>query len=125
MQAARIMAEMSLIVGSGVALHVARAQQPGIKRTEIQRYDLGIPGREVVHTIVELAPGTMAPRHTHPGEEIIYVLEGTWEYTVEGKLYLNLNPKIQQKWEKDISGQITKADQNWLVIKDKAPGDRS
>ncbi len=35
--------------------------------------------------IVELEPGTTAPRHSHPGEEIIYVLEGTWEYTLEGK----------------------------------------
>ena len=34
---------------------------------------------------VELAPGVSFPKHTHPGEEIIYVLEGTWEYTVEGK----------------------------------------
>src|ERR1700752_942037 len=33
----------------------------------------------------KLAPGTTAPRHTHPGEEIIYVLDGTWEYTVQGK----------------------------------------
>jgi len=25
------------------------------------------------------------PKHTHPGEEIIYVLEGSLEYEVEGK----------------------------------------
>ena len=35
--------------------------------------------------IVEIAPGTTSPRHTHPGEEIIYVLEGVLEYEVEGK----------------------------------------
>jgi quercetin dioxygenase-like cupin family protein len=35
--------------------------------------------------IVELDPGVTAPRHTHPGEEIIYVLEGSLEYQVEGK----------------------------------------
>ena len=35
--------------------------------------------------IVELEPGITATRHSHPGEEIIYVLEGTWEYTLEGK----------------------------------------
>ena len=34
---------------------------------------------------VELAPGAVAPKHSHPGEEIIYVLEGTFEYEVEGK----------------------------------------
>jgi len=35
--------------------------------------------------IVELDPGVTSPRHTHPGEEIIYVLEGSLEYEVEGK----------------------------------------
>jgi quercetin dioxygenase-like cupin family protein len=34
---------------------------------------------------VELGPGVSAPKHTHPGEEIIYVLEGLLEYEVEGK----------------------------------------
>jgi quercetin dioxygenase-like cupin family protein len=29
--------------------------------------------------------GVTSPRHTHPGEEIIYVLEGLLEYQVEGK----------------------------------------
>jgi quercetin dioxygenase-like cupin family protein len=74
-----------LAIGSALALHVTSAQQTGTKRTDLQRHDLSAPGREVIQTIVELEPGTTAPRHTHPGEEIIYVLEGTWEYTVEGK----------------------------------------
>jgi quercetin dioxygenase-like cupin family protein len=34
---------------------------------------------------VDFAPGYLSPRHTHFGEEIIYVLEGTLEYQVEGK----------------------------------------
>jgi quercetin dioxygenase-like cupin family protein len=85
MKKTRIIAVAVLIVAGGLALYVARAQQTGTKRTDLQRHDLSAPGREVVQTIVELAPGTTAPRHTHPGEEIIYVLEGTWEYTVEGK----------------------------------------
>ena len=29
--------------------------------------------------------GFSPPLHTHPGEEIIYVLEGTLEYQIEGK----------------------------------------
>src|SRR5262245_14605775 len=73
-----------LIVGSGLALHMARAQQ-GVKRTDLQRHDLSVPGREVIQVRVELAPGVTFPRHTHPGEEIIYVLEGSMEYEVEGK----------------------------------------
>jgi quercetin dioxygenase-like cupin family protein len=85
MKTTRILAVAVLIVGSGLALHVAEAQQAGIKRTDLQRHDLSVPGREVVQVRVELAPGVSFPKHTHPGEEIIYVLEGTWEYTVEGK----------------------------------------
>jgi quercetin dioxygenase-like cupin family protein len=74
-----------LIVGSGFALHAAQAQQPGVKRTELQRYDLSVPGREVIQVRVDLAPGVVFPPHRHPGEEIIYVIEGLWEYQVEGK----------------------------------------
>ena len=85
MKATVIMAVAVLIVASSLALHVAQAQLVGARRIDLQRHDLSVSGREVLQTIVELAPGTTAPRHTHPGEEIIYVLEGTWEYTVEGK----------------------------------------
>jgi len=85
MSTTRIMAIAALIAATGLALHVAQAQQVGARRIDLQRHDLSVPGREVAQTIVELAPGTTAPRHTHPGEEVIYVLEGTWEYTVEGK----------------------------------------
>jgi quercetin dioxygenase-like cupin family protein len=85
MKTTRIMTVAALIVAGGLALHMALAQAPGVKRTDLQRHDLSVPGREVVQVRVELAPGVSFPKHTHPGEEIIYVLEGTWEYTVEGK----------------------------------------
>lgn len=61
------------------------AQQPGIKRTDLHRHDLSVPGREVVQVRVEFAPGFSFPKHTHPGEEIAYVLEGSLEYQLEGK----------------------------------------
>ena len=77
---------MALIVGTGVAsLHVAGAQQPGIRRTDLQRHDLAVPGREVIQVRVELDSGVEFGRHSHPGEEIVYVLEGALEYAVEGK----------------------------------------
>ena len=79
------MAVAVLIVGSGLALHVAQSQQPGITRTDLQQHDLGIPGREVVQVRVDIAPGVAFPRHSHPGEEIIYVIEGLLEYQVDGK----------------------------------------
>jgi len=81
----RMLAIVALIATTGLALHVSQAQQVGARRIDLHRHDLSVTGREVIQTVVELAPGTTAPRHTHPGEEIIYVLEGTWEYTLEGK----------------------------------------
>jgi len=39
----------------------------------------------------------------------------------DGKLYLNLDKGIRDKWEKDIPGYIKKADANWIEIKDKSP----
>jgi quercetin dioxygenase-like cupin family protein len=84
------LALVPLIVGSRGALHLARAQQSGIRRTELQRHDLGVRGREVIQVRVELDPGVIFGKHRHPGEEIIYVLEGSWEYQVEGKPPLTL-----------------------------------
>jgi len=85
MNATRVIAVAVLIVGSGLALHVARAQLPGTKRTDLQRHDLSVPGREVIQARVELDPGVASSKHWHPGEEIVYVLEGSLEYQVEGK----------------------------------------
>jgi quercetin dioxygenase-like cupin family protein len=85
MKTVRIVAVVTLIVGSGLALHVATAQVLGTRRTELQRHDLSAPGREVIQVRVDFDPGFVAPRHTHPGEEIIYVLEGALEYQIAGK----------------------------------------
>jgi len=84
MKKARIIAIAVLIVAGGLAVYVVRAQQTGSKRTDLQRHDLSAPGREVVQVRVDFDPGYVSPRHTHPGEEIVYVLEGTLEYQVEG-----------------------------------------
>jgi len=73
-----------LIGGAGVAPATGRAQ-PGSRRTDLQRHDLSAPGREVVQVRVDFDPGYVSPRHTHPGEEIIYVLEGTLEYEIGSK----------------------------------------
>jgi quercetin dioxygenase-like cupin family protein len=58
---------------------------PGLTRTDLQRHDLSAPGREMVQAKVEIATDAPAVRHTHPGEEIIYVLEGLLEYSVDGQ----------------------------------------
>ena len=82
MKAALVVVVAALIAVSAFAMHAVQAQPVGGKRTELQRHDLGVPGREVVQVRVEIGPTPI--RHTHPGEEIIYVLEGTLEYEIGG-----------------------------------------
>lgn len=90
MKATRIVTLSILALGSALALHLASAQQPGVKRTELQRHDLSVPGREMIQVRVEVDPGVALPTHTHPGEEVVYILEGTWEYQVEGNSMMTL-----------------------------------
>jgi quercetin dioxygenase-like cupin family protein len=85
MKTTRIMAVAALIVASALAPHGTLAQAPGITRTDLQRHDLSVPGREVIQVLVEFAPGVVAPKHSHPGEEIVYVVEGLLEYALEGR----------------------------------------
>lgn len=77
-------AALALVAGSGPPLS-AQPRPAGTTRTDLQRYDLSIPGREVLQALVSFAPGASFPRHRHPGEEIIYVTQGTLEYEVAGK----------------------------------------
>ncbi|PIF29739.1 quercetin dioxygenase-like cupin family protein [Flavobacterium sp. 9] len=63
----------------------ASAQQSGIKRTDLQKHDLSIPGKEAVQARIDFDAHSAFGKHYHPGEEIIYVLEGTLEYEVEGQ----------------------------------------
>ncbi|HEX6677844.1 MAG TPA: cupin domain-containing protein [Actinomycetes bacterium] len=44
-----------------------------------------VPGREVIQARVDLGPTAPLVKHTHPGEEIIYILEGSLEYQVDGQ----------------------------------------
>ena len=73
-----------LALSGGAALS-GQSPPAGVTRTNLQRHDLSIPGREVVQATIALAPGATAPAHSHPGEEVIYVLEGTFEYHVAGR----------------------------------------
>jgi quercetin dioxygenase-like cupin family protein len=60
-------------------------QAPGLTRTDLQQHDLSVPGREAIQNRVDIAPEAPPIRHWHPGEEIIYVLEGTLEYEIDGQ----------------------------------------
>ena len=78
-------------VASAVALAatlvvLAAQQPPAIERQVLQRADLSAPGREVVQAkAIFPGPGATTGRHTHPGEEITYVLEGTVKLEVDGQ----------------------------------------
>src|SRR5919106_5700666 len=78
------LAAAMLVAGSGSPLP-AQPRPAGTTRTDLQRHDLSIEGREVLQARVDFAPGSSFPRHKHPGEEAIYVLFGTIEYEIEGK----------------------------------------
>jgi quercetin dioxygenase-like cupin family protein len=71
----------ALATGAGIL----NAQQPGFKRIEVQDRDLSIPGRHAVQARAEFEPGGAIGRHTHPGEELSIVLEGTLVLEVDGQ----------------------------------------
>ena len=75
----------ALLTGGAAQAEAQMPRPAGTTRTDLQRHDLSIPGREVLQALVTLAPGAHFPRHKHPGEEIIYVTQGTLEYEVAGK----------------------------------------
>ena len=87
----RITAVLAVIVGGGVALQ-APVQQQGVTRTNLQRHDLSVPGREVIQVRVDIASGVVFPRHSHPGEEIVYAIEGSLEYRLDGQPPVTLKP---------------------------------
>ena len=67
------------------------AQAPAaFKRTLLQQVDLSVAGREAVTAVAELQPGAVAGRHTHPGEEVGYVLDGSVTVEIDGKPPMSL-----------------------------------
>ena len=76
----------AIALGLGLAAScLLLAQNPGIQRTVVKKADVSMPGREAVVARVEIAPGASAGRHTHPGEEISYIIEGEAEILIEGQ----------------------------------------
>jgi quercetin dioxygenase-like cupin family protein len=83
-RAIAVLATVMLAAG----LHSPLAAQPrpsGTTRTDLQRHDLSVEGWETLQALVSFEPGASFPRHSHPGEEIIYVTQGTIEYEVAGR----------------------------------------
>ena len=77
----------TVIVGAVVlaAAGVIVAQTPALTRTMVTKADVSVPGREAVVARVEIAPGGVAGWHTHPGDEISYIMEGSATLMLAGQ----------------------------------------
>jgi quercetin dioxygenase-like cupin family protein len=75
-----------VIAAATAAALIALAQAPGVKRTLLQRIDVPDSNRETVMGIAEIPAGGVAGRHTHPGVEVTYVLEGSASLEIEGEM---------------------------------------
>lgn len=79
-----------LFLSSGMTPVQAFADEP-LQRTDLIKSDIDVPAHEVVQVRVDFLPGVLAARHSHPGEEIAYVIEGTLEYKLDGREPVNLS----------------------------------
>jgi quercetin dioxygenase-like cupin family protein len=73
------------VVMAMAGIGVLSAQQPGFTRKLLQDQNLSVPERHAVQALAEFIPGGAAGRHTHPGEELGYVLEGTLQLEIDGQ----------------------------------------
>jgi quercetin dioxygenase-like cupin family protein len=88
MKTRRILAAAALIATIALAPLAAQSEEISlgdIKRTSLMKEALSIPGREVVQVRVDIPEGGLAVRHSHPGEELVYVIEGVLEYRLDGR----------------------------------------
>ena len=61
-----------------------------LRRTEVQRSGSSVPGRDIVQVLTEIPVGVESGWHTHPGEEVGYILAGTVQMRIEGLPTLTL-----------------------------------
>ncbi|WP_276120120.1 cupin domain-containing protein [Pararhizobium qamdonense] len=82
---------LAMLLGSALAtFNVAHADQ-SLTRTDLVKSDIDVPGHEVVQVRVDFPSGFLAARHSHPGEEIAFVIEGTLEYKLDGRPAVTLH----------------------------------
>ena len=68
------------------------AQNPGVTRTPVYKGEVSVPGREAIVARVEITKGSEVGRHTHPGDEISYVLEGEADILIDGQPVKHVKP---------------------------------
>ncbi len=91
------MLTLAIVVGIAVGMlgrQILSAQeQSPVTRTILQQKDLmGVAGREAIMYRAEVPPGRAAGRHTHPGPELAYVMEGTLIFELDGQPPVTLKP---------------------------------
>src|SRR5579872_3273087 len=92
-----LLAGMVLELKEVLVTHPAPSPQPpddalasALKRTELQHRPSSIPGREIVQVLTEIPVGVESGWHTHPGEEVGYIVAGTVEMAIHGRPTLTL-----------------------------------
>ena len=83
--ASLLCASAFMIFSNSAMAQTGAPQASGLTRTMVGKADVSVPGREAVVAKVEVAPGSRAGRHTHPGDEISYVSEGEVDLLVDGQ----------------------------------------
>ncbi|KAJ2975613.1 hypothetical protein NQ176_g5423 [Zarea fungicola] len=58
---------------------------PGVSREILSQHNISIPNHDTIQALVHFGCEASFPRHTHPGEEVIYVRDGVLEYTIDGQ----------------------------------------
>jgi quercetin dioxygenase-like cupin family protein len=126
--------KLTLVLGTAIALGAATlgaralwAQQPGFKRVPLQTQPIAAyAGHEAVQVRGEFDPGASAPKHTHPGEEVGYVLEGTVVFELDGKPPMTLKggeaffiPAGQAHTAKNVGTTPAKVLSTYIVEKGK------
>ena len=77
--------------GAPASTPPADALSSGLRRTEVQHRTSSIPGRDIVQVRTEIPDGVASGWHTHPGEEVGYIVEGTVRMEVAGEQALLLH----------------------------------
>jgi quercetin dioxygenase-like cupin family protein len=81
----RLVAGLALLGTTALLLAQTPAPAPALTRTVVATADVSVPNRQAVVARVEIAPGGVAGWHTHPGDEISYVMEGEAVLLVAGQ----------------------------------------
>jgi quercetin dioxygenase-like cupin family protein len=85
MKPVKIVLAGALVIATLGTAGVTMAQAPALTRTIVTTADVSVPNREAVIARVEVAPGGVAGWHTHPGDEISYVIEGEATLMIAGQ----------------------------------------